>query len=227
MLPGLDGTGLVFEPLLQLLPESIDAAVVRYPVDRVMTFQEHVDFAREQFPENKPFVLLAESFSGPVGLQLLAKPPKNLVGVILVATFARYPSPFLLDAANYLPQNLLLKFFSTNLLTRFFCLGSASKASVNLFRRALATVKQKVLSSRLQILAELPPPPDSTFPGPCLYLQASHDRMVPPRALLPLQKHLPQLQVKQISGPHIILLGHPDKGAQLIIDFIETVTDGQ
>ena len=48
LLPGLDGTGMIFEPLLTHLPEEIDAQVVRYPVDRPMSFQEHVDFAREQ-----------------------------------------------------------------------------------------------------------------------------------------------------------------------------------
>ncbi|HKJ29840.1 MAG TPA: hypothetical protein VKA22_06480, partial [Desulfuromonadales bacterium] len=63
MLPGLDGTGLVFDPLLEHLPEEIEVQVVRYPADRVMSFQEHVDFARKQLPRKKPFVLLAESFS--------------------------------------------------------------------------------------------------------------------------------------------------------------------
>lgn len=224
LLPGLDGTGLVFEPLLTHLPAEIDAQVVRYPTDRIMSFQEHVAFARKQFPKKKPFVLLAESFSGPVGLQLLAEPPSNLIGVILVATFAHHPSPFLLDAVRFLPQGLLLKLFSTTLFSRFFCLGGASKDAVNIFHEALASVKLKVLSQRLQILAKLPPPPDTTFSKPCLYLQASNDRLVPSRALTPLQKHLPQLQVEQITGPHIILLAQPEIGARLISEFIANLT---
>ena len=224
LLPGLDGTGLVFEPLLTHLPAEIDAQVVRYPADRIMSFQEHVDFARKQLPKKKPFVLLAESFSGPVGLQLLAEPPSNLIGVVFVATFAHHPSPFLLDAGRFLPQRLLLKLFSTTLFSRFFCLGGASKDAVNIFQEALESVKLKVLSQRLQILSELPPPPDTTFSKPCLYLQASNDRLVPSRAVTPLQKHLPQLQVEQIAGPHIILLAQPETGARLISDFIATLT---
>ena len=224
LLPGLDGTGLVFEPLLTCLPAEIDAQVVRYPADRIMSFQEHVDFARKQFPKKKPFVLLAESFSGPVGLQLLAEPPSNLIGVVFVATFAHHPSPFLLDAGRFLPQRLLLKLFSTTLFSRFFCLGGASKDAVNIFQEALESVKLKVLSQRLQILSELPPPPDTTFSKPCLYLQASNDRLVPSRAVTPLQKHLPQLQVEQVAGPHILLLAQPETGARLISDFIATLT---
>lgn len=225
LLPGLDGTGLVFEPLLKHLPEDIEARVVRYPSDRVMSFQEHVDFARKQMPRKKPFVLLAESFSGPVGLQILSAPPDNLKGVLLVATFARHPSPFLLDAGLILPQKLLLNLFSKTFLGRFFCLGGASAEAVDLFQEALRSVKLKVLANRLKILAELPPPPQPRFSGPCLYLQAKNDRLVSDRAVVPLQQLLPQLQIEQIPGPHITLLAHPEKGAHIITQFISELTD--
>ena len=223
MLPGLDGTGMVFEPLLEYLPESIAPIVVRYPGDRPMTFQEHIDFNRARLPEDKPFVLLAESFSGPIGLQLLANPPANLVGVVFVATFDRYPKPFLLDLARLLPQGPLLRLFATNLLCRFFCLGSADREAVALFQKALASVKLSALSRRLKILAELPPPPETNFSGPCLYLQASHDRLVPERAAARLQHHLPQMQLDQIAGPHIILLARPEAGARAISTFVESL----
>jgi len=227
LLPGLDGTGLVFEPLLKQLPDEIDAQVVRYPVDRVMTFQEHVDFARKQLPRKKAFVLLAESFSGPVGLQLLAEAPDNLLGVIFVATFARHPIPFLLDVGVHLPQKLVLKLFLKTPLGRFLCLGGAPREAVELFRAALETVELRVLSNRLKILAELPPPPETSFSGPSLYLQARNDRLVPERAIRPLQQLLPQLQVEQVPGPHITLLAHPQTGSKLISAFISNLENPQ
>ena len=165
LLPGLDGTGLVFEPLLKHLPAEIDAQVVRYPTDRIMTFQEHVDFSRKQLPKKKPFVLLAESFSGPVGLQLLAEPPRNLIGVIFVATFAHYPSPFLLDAGRFLPQGLLLKLFSTTLFSRFFCLGGASGDAINIFREALASVKLNAASTGHNLHRAMPLSPGKQRPN--------------------------------------------------------------
>ena len=225
LLPGLDGTGLVFEPLLKHLPEDIEARVVRYPSERVMSFQEHVDFARKQLPRTKPFVLLAESFSGPVGLQILADPPRNLKGVLLIATFARHPSPFFLDAGLHLPQKLLFTLFTRTFLGRFLCLGGAAADAVAIFRKALETVKLSVLSNRLKILAELPPPPETSFSGPCLYLQAKNDRLVSERAIVPLQQLLPQLQVEQVAGPHITLLAHPENGARIISSFISRLKD--
>jgi pimeloyl-ACP methyl ester carboxylesterase len=227
LLPGLDGTGLIFQPLLAQLPAEIDAQVVHYPTDRPMSFWEHVDSARRQMPTDKPFVLLAESFSGPVALKLLAAAPDNLVGVIFVATFARYPSPFLLDTGRHLPQALLLKLFATPLFCRFFCLGNAPAKAVKLFRQALQSATLSVLSRRLQILAELPPPPDMAFSGPILYIQAGNDRLVPPRAADAMQKLLPQLRIVQLPGPHIILLAQPEQGARLISDFINGVMDSQ
>ena len=221
MLPGLDGTGDVFAPLIDSLPESIEPLVVRYPTDRVISFQEHVECAREKLPTDKPFVLLAESFSGAVGLQLLADAPNNLQGVIFVATFDRYPRPFLLDFAKQLPQGLLLTLFCTTPLLRFFCLGSAPSLAVKLFRKAIKSVKLEILSKRLKILSELPPPPETGFTGPCLYLQASQDKLVPERAASQLQRHLPQLTTEQLTGPHIILLAQPKEGARVINGFVE------
>ncbi len=221
MLPGLDGTGEVFGPFIDCLPESIEPLIVRYPADRVMSFNEHVNLARGHLPTDKPFILLAESFSGPVGLQLLADSPENLIGVIFVATFDRYPRPFLLDTVKHLPQGVLLNLFCTTPLLRFFCLGSVPAQATRLFRKAIKSVNLKVISKRLNILSELPPPPESSFHGPCLYLQASHDNLVPERAAAQLQRHLPQLQIKQLAGPHIILLAQPKDGASVIIRFIE------
>lgn len=225
LLPGLDGTGLVFEPLLKHLPATINPVVVCYPGEEPMSFQSHIDFVKDRLPKGKPFVLLAESFSGPIALQLLADPPANLVGVIFVATFERYPKPFLLDMARILPQGALLKLFATNLLCRFFCLGSADRKDVALFQKALTSVKLSAMSQRLKILAELPPPPETNYNGPCLYLQASQDRLVPERAAARLQQHLPQMQRQQIAGPHIILLARPEAGARAISNFIDGIAD--
>jgi len=225
MLPGLDGTGLVFEPLLEHLPEDIHPVVVRYPADRPLSFREHVEFVRAHLPQGEPFVLLAESFSGPIGLQLLAPPVDDLLGVIFVASFDRYPKPFLLDMARLMPQGLLLKICQTRFFCRLLCLGSASRQAVALFRKALASVALQVLTQRLKILAELPPPADTLFRGPALYLQATHDHLVPQRAAAALLRSLPQMQVERIRGPHTILLACPEQGAQRIGKFVRALTE--
>ena len=39
-LPGLDGTGISFEPLRELLPSDARVEVITYPPDRLLSFDE-------------------------------------------------------------------------------------------------------------------------------------------------------------------------------------------
>jgi hypothetical protein len=50
---------------------------------------------RAALPTRGRFVLLAESFSGPLAIRIAADPPSALVGLILCVTFARNPYPSL------------------------------------------------------------------------------------------------------------------------------------
>ena len=70
LLPGLDGTGLLFEPLLRALPKEIEATVIRYPGDQRLSYDELLEFLRDQLPRDTPFILLGESFSGPLAIRL-------------------------------------------------------------------------------------------------------------------------------------------------------------
>lgn len=90
LLPGMDGTGTLFESLLRTRPPGIAAQVIAYPTDvgAISTLVEHV---LERLPTETPYVLVAESFSGPVALQVAARGPSALRGVILCATFVASP----------------------------------------------------------------------------------------------------------------------------------------
>lgn len=63
-LPGLDGTGLSFEPIRRLLPDNVTVHVVRYPADRRLDFTQTVAWARRFIPDDRKVTILAESFPG-------------------------------------------------------------------------------------------------------------------------------------------------------------------
>src|SRR5690349_18575128 len=92
LLPGLDGTGELFGPFLEALG-GFPAQVIAYPRDRAMTYVEHESFVRGKLPDDEDYVLLAESFSGPVGIAIAAASPPHLKGLILCGTFASNPLP--------------------------------------------------------------------------------------------------------------------------------------
>src|SRR5262245_11899688 len=93
LLPGADGTGILFAPLLSALPPALQPLVVRYPPDQPLGYADLLPLVEEAVPASGDFLVLGESFSGPLALLLAARRPPGLRGVILCASFARNPLP--------------------------------------------------------------------------------------------------------------------------------------
>jgi hypothetical protein len=54
LLPGFDGTGMLFAPLLRALPPGIEPVVVSYPADWACSAEELVGIALAHLPANEP-----------------------------------------------------------------------------------------------------------------------------------------------------------------------------
>src|SRR5579863_3225723 len=91
LMPGMDGTGELFAPLLRALGTSVETSVVRYPPDEPLGYAELLPRVRAELPQSGPFVLLGESFSGPLAIMLAGEAPAGLRGVMLSASFATNP----------------------------------------------------------------------------------------------------------------------------------------
>jgi pimeloyl-ACP methyl ester carboxylesterase len=75
LLPGLDGTGLLFQPLVAALPEMIKSIVVGYPGDQPLNYEQLLPQVMDALPRSDPFIILGESFSGPLAMMAAAKRP--------------------------------------------------------------------------------------------------------------------------------------------------------
>ena len=104
LLPGLDGTGKLFAPLLEALPSSIKIQTVTYDLNKEQSYSELIKYVKSTLPQEE-FVLLAESFSGPIAYQIALSQPKQLKALILVATFLENPRPLLL---KFIPNSNIL-----------------------------------------------------------------------------------------------------------------------
>ena len=62
LLPGMDGTGELFAPLVQALNPAVSTIVVRYP-DESLDYPEHERVAVAALPTDRSYVVLGESFS--------------------------------------------------------------------------------------------------------------------------------------------------------------------
>lgn len=200
LLPGLDGTGLLFRELLRFIPDP-HAIVVRYPDEPGWTLDDHVHHAQRQLPPDSDCIVVAESFSGPVAMRLSARVPA-IKRLVLVASFMRCPNPLL----RLVPIGVVVRLRHWGLTARMlraFCLGrDASDAAVDALARVVEAVPPAVLGSRLSSLRSLRD--HSHRAGvPCLLLRARYDRLVPYPLTSDDDDRMSSMVT--IDGPHFLL----------------------
>ncbi len=223
LLPGMDGTGNLFSDFLAALPAWIQSQVVRYPTQVYLSFPDLLEMVRNATPESEPFVLLAESFSAPIAVQLAADPPANLQGLVICAGFitnpiTRFLRPLLLALARLLFRLPLPGFAIRRLLVGL----SAAPDLVERVRNAISSVSPRVLARRLRaVLACDVTTYAAKIALPVLYLQASQDRLVGPSAFHALRRLNPNVELAMVAGPHLILQREPLASANAILRFLD------
>jgi pimeloyl-[acyl-carrier protein] methyl ester esterase len=219
LLPGMDGTGELFAPLLAELPLALPVTVVRYP-DRAATYAEHIEVARAELPRNQPFILLGESFSGPVAVALSAAAPPGLRGIILCASFLTCPNRLLgvlRPLTPFASPKLVPGFLAQRaLLGRF-----ATPALRAAHERALGHVSSPTLTARLRAMAEVDVRADmASIAVPSLYLRGTADRVVAGRYGQEYLDSARHGRLVDIDAPHFLLQSRPREAAQAIQAFM-------
>ncbi len=92
LLPGLDGTGDLFDRLAARLAPELVVRIVRYPNDPSLGYAGYAELVRNEIGERAVY-LLGESFSGPVAVRVATQLGQQIRGVVLAATFVKNPWP--------------------------------------------------------------------------------------------------------------------------------------
>ena len=95
LLPGLDGTEVLLQPLLAALRPSVRPLIVTYPTQGDNSYAALLALARQALAGLDECVVLGWSFAGPLALMLAQAEPYKVRGVILAASFVRSPSSVL------------------------------------------------------------------------------------------------------------------------------------
>ncbi|MGC5698715.1 alpha/beta fold hydrolase [Pseudomonas sp. NFXW11] len=224
LLPGMDGTGHLFDPLCKALKPHMPLQVVAYPDDQFLDYPALLQRVWPQLPKDRPFVLLGESFSGPLAVAIAAQRPAGLLGLVLCASFVCNPRPALAGLSPLLPLVPLqhLPFWPLDALL----LGGFSSATLRTaLAGAIAQVKPKVLRARLQAVIRVDQREAlRTVEVPLLYLRARRDRLVPPAASALIRQERADLQLVEIDAPHCLLQAAAAEAGEHLLEFIRAVS---
>ncbi|GAB3097629.1 alpha/beta fold hydrolase [Lysobacter terrae] len=218
VLPGLDGTATLHAEFLSACDAFESAVAIPYPTHRPLGYRELEVLVRAELPTSDPFVLLGESFSGPIALSIAANPPANLVGVVLSTTFVASPFRPLAPLAPLLRlvpvRSVPLAVLSWLLLGRW-----ATRELQASLQSALQSVSPDVLNFRAETALRASIPNAGTIAVPTLCLRATDDRLLPASAGERIRSAIAGCEVVQITGPHLLLQAAPVECARVVSEF--------
>jgi pimeloyl-[acyl-carrier protein] methyl ester esterase len=207
LLPGMDGTGILFKEFVRRLPDGVEANVVRYPEDIYLTYAQLAEMVTRVLPVYEPYVVIAESYSGPVAALLATHPVGNLQAVVFVSSFVSLPCGRLgAWIAKVLPAPLLRARAPASIL-RWLLMNSATpREQVSEVQHAIARVSPEVLARRLRDALTVD---FAETLRACavrmVCLAPETDRLIGTRGLRGFLAAKPDMEIVKIAGPHFLL----------------------
>jgi len=211
LLPGLDGSGRLFAPLLAAGPAAFAPRVEPLFQSAPRSYDDELARLLDRLPRRGRWGLLAESWSGPLAVRIAAERPPGLAAVALVATFLRRPlSPWLRPVAPLVRTPL----FALPLLPQTARLllvgGGADDALVRAVLAAVAEVPAAVLARRARealaadVRADL-----ARTEVPLLFMTPAGDRLLRTDSAAEVLAARPDAEVRVVAGPHAVLQAEP------------------
>jgi pimeloyl-ACP methyl ester carboxylesterase len=208
----MDGTGSMFDDFIAAL--GTPTITIAYPPDRPLSYEELETFVENALPRGEPYILLGESFSGPIAIRLASRCLQNLQALVLVCTFASLPGRrapvWLQKLASAIPfwrvpvgigaPALLGDDHSPELRTKL--LTAVERVLPVVWRARLAAILNVDVTAQLGMIRV-----------PVLYLQAKGDRVVPAAAAAGICNRTARAQLVVIPGPHALLQCKPSECA--------------
>lgn len=221
VLPGLDGMAALRSEFRAQLALEFQACVIEYPVNLVR-YDDLLDWTRTKLPAQN-YIIVAESFSGPLAIQLAAERPAQLKGLVFVATFAKAPRK-LPTAVWGLLRLVPLHLKMSSVIAQPLMMGRWRNAAfTNLFHESNKCVPASTIRGRVrEVLSVDCAAKLDMIDVPYIYLGASHDRPVPLRAADDFGQGAQS--VRFVDGPHFLLQAEPKTATEHVEAFVSTLS---
>ena len=218
LMPGLDGTGHLLRGFREAAPREHDCLTIAYPADRVLGYGELETYVAERLPKNRDFVLVAESFSGPLAIRLAQR--ADVRALVLCNSFVRPPRSPLLRFAAIAP---LFRIRLPEAVLSYLMLSpKATPELTRLFLDTLREVRPDVVAKRVRELLRVDERETlRAMKKPLLYLRGIADRLVRGKSIAEVVQAAPQTRIAFIPAPHAVLQMAPERSWAEIRAFLE------
>lgn len=220
LLPGLDGSGLLYQRLAARLANEFDIRILDYPADNFDGYDRLAEQLLPRLP-SKGFVLIAESFAGPLAVKLATHQPAGLKALILAASFAHRPiagHAWLRSALAWAPAIKPPARWLLPLLMN----GHPDEWLQHQLRSSLKDIAARVLKARAQ--AALEADVREQLVGlrlPVLCLAADSDRLIRASAAQQIVQLCADAELVRIKAPHFVFQTAPADCASAICEYLQ------
>jgi len=195
----MDGTGELFARFIAVTPPGYRATAVRLPP---LAKYEELE-ALIELPDG-PFTIVAESFSGPLGIRLALRAADRVEALIFSNTFADHARNPL---CTLLPWSLMFRLGPPRWIIRRYLLGSFMDAeNLAAVKAAGAQVSPALMAQRVRATLRVD---DRELLGrlriPMLYLRGTEDRLVLEGSVKAMQRANPAILRSDLPAPHLLL----------------------
>lgn len=228
LLPGLDGTGELFEPLINCIPEEITPIVISYPRDRQCSYKDLKTIVMDALPRGTDFFILGESFSGPLAIMIASERPEGLKGLILCATFVGNPFRFIPSWISIISVSPIYRLWPLLIRIRAMYRGDKINGLARMAIKAIKTVKPDVIEGRVKSILKVNVEKElRSFDVPILYIMGAEDHLIKKYNLDKIKKVRHDVLLKEIKTRHFILQLEPMKASKELVEFMDkTVKTG-
>ncbi len=216
LLPGLDGTGQLFDRFLAVAPPAFDCTAITLPSGR-LTWDE---LATAVAPKLSPgSVIVAESFSGPLAVVLANR--LRPAGLVFCNSFVVPPRA---QALRWLPWAALGRLPVPRPLLRHYLVGpDADRALVDDVAAVVGRLPAELFAWRVRaVLTANVAEMFGRCATPVQYLRGTEDRLVPETAWQHMAA-LRQMETIRVLGPHLLLQASPAESWQAIERFARSL----
>lgn len=218
ILPGLDGTGTLLSEVAELLTSKHEVTVVRY-APNLYAYQDLKTKVQTALPADD-YIIVAESFSGPLAVIIASEKPAGLQGVVFVATFAKTPikvPKFLTYLVDIAPtrSRLLSKLAQPFLMGRW-----KTPTFTKRFEQVMQGIQASTIAGRLREVLKVNVSSElAVIDIPTIYLSARNDRLVPSRMASDFNRSA--TNIIEVDGPHFLLQANASESTKHILDFAD------